>query len=604
MFLKNFIKKIDDTIGINNTIQDALDKMNQNKIHHIVIVEDKKAIGIITEKDIIDIYKNNVPFDNLAIDYAKKDLITLHNTRLIQYAINVMIDNSIRKVIVVDSNDNFAGCIEQEEIIYRFEEELDVANKTVREFSSESNIANIIPHTSSLESALDMMVSNNVRSLLISKENIPVGIISESDIVKLAYKRADQKKNLGSFIKSSLITIDMDESIHNMINLMKTKHIRRVVIKDTQDDKYHIINSKDVMSNLKGNYTKFLESKLFDTRDTLNAISEYIIELIDLNGEQVIFWTNYITKDKFNIQIDDNINKIIPKQLWDRLFKELLDDRIVSQVINIGDDYFKIKGHYGSVLDDNIIKLFLYDVTDITNLNQQLKKQNQIQEKILFEQQKLVQMGQMFGDIAHQFRQPLDTIGVAASGMQIKKEHGILDDEEFDNLTSNIITNMNYLSKTMYTFKNFMQEKKELKTFILQDRIKQVINIVSTMLKNNQIKLIDNIDYNQKTEVSLIVGELDQVLINIINNAKDLLVKNSIKIPTIKLSLKIGDEIVISLDDNSGVKDKNEFIEDFALHMSYKIVNESLDGKISIENIDNGTRFNITIPFINGSKDE
>ena len=81
MFLKNFIQNTNDTITIEATIQNAIDKMSQNKLHHIIIIENKKAIGLLTEKDIVQLFKNNIDFSSLAIEYARKDFITLHNTR-------------------------------------------------------------------------------------------------------------------------------------------------------------------------------------------------------------------------------------------------------------------------------------------------------------------------------------------------------------------------------------------------------------------------------------------------------------------------------------------------------------------------------------------
>lgn len=121
MFLKNFIKPTDDTVLKTATLQNVVDKMTNNSLHHIIIIEDNKPIGLITEKDVVNIFKNSVNFNSLAIDYATTDIITLHGTRLVQYALSVMVDNNIRKIVVVDSKEHYVGCIEQEEIIYRFE---------------------------------------------------------------------------------------------------------------------------------------------------------------------------------------------------------------------------------------------------------------------------------------------------------------------------------------------------------------------------------------------------------------------------------------------------------------------------------------------------
>ena len=535
MFLKNFIKPIKDTISIEATIQDAVNIMSQNKLHRVVVVENKKAVALISEKDIVELFNNNVDFNNLAIQYGNKNLITLHSTRLIQYALTIMVDNNIRKIIVINSKDEYLGCVEQEEIVYRFEEELHSTNSDIEHLLNSGNQAVVIDENKTLHHALHIMTTNRITSVLIAHDKKPIGIISESDIVSLAQQNIDQKEPVSKFMHSPLITIDAGKNISDMIDLMKNHNIRSIVVKTHNDENYHIVNSKDLANNLKGNYTQFLESKLFDTRDTFNTLSESIIEIIDLDDEQVIYWTNSITKENFNVNIDDNITKIIPENLWKPIFKNLLENNFVFQTIQIGNKYFNLKGHYGTLLENNIIKLFLYDITQISNLNHTLQEQNKIQERLLFDQQKMAQMGEMISNIVHQWRQPLSAISTTTSSMQVQKEFDTLSDEKFNELSQSIIANVDFLSNTMDTFRNFIKEKKVKKELVIEDRIKNTIDIIKFTLKNNYIELINNVDFTKKTYTTMFSGELDQVIINIINNAKDALLDNNIKNPWIKL---------------------------------------------------------------------
>ncbi len=616
MFLKNFIKPVKDTIPINATIQDAVDLMSKNKLHRVVIVENKKAVALISEKDIVKLFKNNTDFTNLAVDYGKKDLITLHSTRFIQYALTIMVDNNIRKIIVINSKNEYLGCVEQEEIVYRFEEELHSAHANIEHLCNSTNLAIIIDENKSLQYALNKMTNSRVTSLLIARNGKTIGIISESDIVSLAQRHIEQKEPVSKFMHSPIITIEASENIANMIELMKSNNIRRVVVKTNESEVFHIINSKDLANNLKGNYTQFLESKLFDTRDTFNTLSESIIELIDLDDEQVIYWTNSITKENFSINIDDDITKIIPKELWNSILNTLLSNQFVFQTIQLGDRYFNLKGHYGTLLENNVIKLFLYDITDITNLNNTLQKQNKLQEKLLFEQQKMVQMGEMIGNIAHQWRQPLSTISVAASGMQLQKDFDTLSDDTFRELNETITKNVDYLSKTIDTFQNFLKEKKEEKELILEQRIQNSLTIIGSSLKNNYIELINNIDFTKQTPITMFVGELDQVIINIINNAKDALKEKDIKNSWIEVNLTIeNNTVIMTIEDNAGgipIEIKEKIFDEYfttkesnkgtglGLYMSNKIIKESFNGKLYVKNTNNGAKFFIEFPLKNG----
>ncbi|MEA2049337.1 MAG: CBS domain-containing protein [Campylobacterota bacterium] len=613
MFIKNFIKKVQDTIDKNATIQDAVNIMSKNKLHHIIIIDNKKPLGIITEKDIVKLYKNNINFNALAIKYAKKEIISLHSTRLLQYALAIMVDNNIRKIVVVNTKNEYLGCIEQEDLMYRFEEELHTQETNIEDLLNTKEEALVIDQNESLQYAVDMMSVYGATSILISIDRRVNGIISESDIVKLAQKNIDHSLKVKEFMHSPIITINQLNSASNMIAMMKENNIRRVVVHYDKNNTYYVLDSKDIVNNLKGNYTKFLESKLFDTRDTFNVLSESIIEIIDLDDEQVIYWTNSITKHSFDINIDDNITEIIPKKLWNKIHKTLVQEKVIFETINIKDRYFNLKGHYGTILDNNIIKLFLYDITDITNLNNQLIEQNKIQKKLLFEQQKMAQMGEMIGNIAHQFKQPLSTISVANTSIQLKKEYGILDDDTYDELSNSINNNVEYLAVTIDTFKNFLKEKKELRTIILEDRIKTTLNIVTPVLKNNKIKLINNIDYEKQTKISMVLGELDQVIINIINNAKDALIENKIENPNIIIDLTtIDDKIIITIQDNANgipntIIDKifDEYFTTkdlkngtgLGLYMSRKIITDSLKGELLVENTKKGAKFIITLPL-------
>ncbi|MDD2698519.1 MAG: CBS domain-containing protein [Arcobacteraceae bacterium] len=613
MFLKNFIQPIDDTVDKNAILQQVVDKMYQNKLHHIIIIENNKPIGIITERDIVHCFANHVDFSLLAIEYAMKDIIKLHSTRMIEYALSMMINNNIRKIVVVDSKNNYLGCIEQEDLIYRLEEALYDTHEKIYQLINQNNKAEIINENCTLEETLEMMSSKSLTSLLISVDNEPIGIISESDVIQLAQKNIAQNSLVKDFMHSPIIQINAQESIDTMIHAMKQNHIRRIVVYSSQDNSYHTLSSKDLANNVKGNYTKFLEAKLYDTRDTFNALSEYVIELIDMNDEQIIYWTNSITKANFEVNIDDEITKIIPQNIWSNLFKILINERIIYETVQIDERYYQIKGHYGTMSGENIIKLFLTDITDTTLLVKKLEKENNLKEKLLFDQAKMVQMGEMIANIAHQWRQPLSVITTSASGILFKQEVGILEAEDITKWMNQALDSANYLSETIDIFRNFLKEKKEYKEIILQERIENTFKILEASLKNNQIDLIDDIDYFNPITLTTVAGELEQVIINIVNNSKDVLLEQQRTDGWIKVHLTtLDNSALLTIEDNGGgISDDvmpHIFDEYFTtknsdngtglgLYMSYRIITESLQGQIYAKNSENGAKFFIELPL-------
>ena len=242
-----------------------------------------------------------------------------------------------------------------------------------------------------------------------------------------------------------------------------------------------------------------------------------------------------------------------------------------------------------------------------------LKDNEQKQENIMQEQSKMVQMGEMIGNIAHQWRQPLNAISTAASGVMLSKEYHNLSDEEEIKMLDAIVNHTQYLSKTIDTFRDYIKEKKELKDVILQDRITSSIEIVRASIANNFIKIINNIDKTKPIKYTMIVGELSQVIINILNNARDVLVENKIDKPFIKIDLLQKDTtVVIILEDNGGGIPNDILPQIFdpyfttkyksqgtglGLHMSKNIIEEHLKGSLEAVNTNNGVKFIITLPL-------
>ncbi len=613
MFLKDFIHPQNDTVNITATLQEVIDKMSNERLHHIVIIDQKKPIGMISEQDIVKFFSSRVDFHRLAIEYAVKDLISLHHTRLVEYALSMMLNNNIRKIIVIDNNDNYIGCMEQEDLIYTLEEKIQGKSLKLQQLTHSGNKAVLISETSTLKQALDIMSANKLTSLLITADEKAIGIISESDIINLAHQNINQNEMVKHFMHSPIIQIEEYKTAEDMIMMMQKNKIRRVVVFNSHDESYYTLSSKDVASIVRGNYTKFLESKFFDSRDTFNALSEYIIELIDVEDEQIIFWTNSITKANFNIHLDDCITKLIAKEEWKKLYRTLLTSKILYETVEIEGRHYQIKGHYGTMIDDNVIKLFLNDVTEIIELTKQLTLENEHKEKLLFDQAKMVQMGEMIGNIAHQWRQPLSMITLTASGTAFQQEIGTLQVDDIPFKMKTIMDSANYLSDTIDTFKNFLKEKKELREIILQDSIEKALKLTHAALQHNYIELIDNIKDTQPIRLQMIAGEMEQVIINIINNAKDILIEKQINDPWIKLELIQDEEnITISIEDNGGgIPNEilplifNEYFTTknqsngtgLGLYMSHKIIENSFSGKLYVENTNNGALFIIKLPL-------
>ena len=250
------------------------------------------------------------------------------------------------------------------------------------------------------------------------------------------------------------------------------------------------------------------------------------------------------------------------------------------------------------------------------NLKEEVKKSVELykdKEKQFFEQLKMAQMGELIGNIAHQWRQPLSVISTAASGMKIKKELDILTNEDFFHCTDSILGNVTFLSNTIDEFRDYIKESHREKQIIIQDRVKMAFKIVETSYSIENIKIIEDIIDKEPIKFKLILGELLQVIIAILNNAREVLAtKNSLE-KWVKYSIyKDKYSVIITIEDNGGgikedIIDKifNPYFTTkhqtqgtgIGLYSSYDIVVNHLGGTLSVENSEFGAKFFIKLPL-------
>ena len=166
-------------------------------------------------------------------------------------------------------------------------------------------------------------------------------------------------------------------------------------------------------------------------------------------------------------------------------------------------------------------------------------------------------MTEMFINIAHQWRQPLNLISTIISAIKLEKDLGIENSENQKIQLSNALEKILYLSSTIDSFNEFIRKDSNKKSFSLHDCLDSSLTVLNSTLE------YENIEVDKKffEEESLINGDetkFSQVLLNIINNAKDIYISRNInhKKLTIK-TYKENNHIMISIEDNAGGIDKN-----------------------------------------------
>lgn len=271
---------------------------------------------------------------------------------------------------------------------------------------------------------------------------------------------------------------------------------------------------------------------------------------------------------------------------------------------------FYLEGVYVSIVYLWLPFVLLFIVLIVEHIHE-LNQEKIAQEKLFIRQSKLASMGEMIALIAHQWRQPLSAINGTVLNMDIDNRKKILDEKKLNHYLDDIEQTTAYLSKTINDFTDFFSKDKEAHLFSLEKVINQAKNLAVKRIEFNiEIVCVNN----EKIEIKGYASELVQSLLVLLNNALYVCENNleSEKEGRIFIYVsKIGKDILISVEDNGGGIPKKEMKKIFnpyyttkdkqhgtglGLYILKLIVEDSMNGKISLHNTQEGAVFTIKIP--------
>ena len=236
-------------------------------------------------------------------------------------------------------------------------------------------------------------------------------------------------------------------------------------------------------------------------------------------------------------------------------------------------------------------------------------EKNKEQQLFMLQQNRLAQMGELISMIAHQWRQPLNNLSIINQIMIAKFQTGKLDDDSVNYFKKNSKKQIDLMSNTIDDFTDFFKNKDEKEEFALNKVIFDAIDITRPIFNNNKITI--TFDIKEQYLVFGYQNALLQVVLNILNNAKDALIEKEVEDKKIKISIVEDEEdIVLEIEDNAGGIDEKIIDKIFdpyfstkqskngtglGLYMSKMIIDEQMQWKLKVCNIDNGVKFKIIV---------
>jgi signal transduction histidine kinase/ABC-type nitrate/sulfonate/bicarbonate transport system substrate-binding protein len=416
----------------------------------------------------------------------------------------------------------------------------------------------------------DMPFINNINSLKNKKISV-VKNYAISDILKKKYKDIEfiEVNDIDEGIKKILDgeTFGHIDSVSSSWYKIQTKYLTKITIASKLEETVDISIATNHDDILYGIFQKaVLSIDEYDKNEILNR------------------WTFTEHKKDFDYSIIWKISIIIIIVFIAILYRQRLLRRLNESLVEKVHEKTKRIREVNAQLEKRIKK----------EVDENLKK-----DRLLSQQQKMISMGQMIENIAHQWRQPLSLITTSVSGLKIKKMLGDLDDEFFNKTLDSVMNTSQYLSSTIDDFRYFFKPQKEKEDFYLENCCNRTIDLLEANFLEKNIKVICTID---DVKVNGYETELIQVLINLLNNSKDALESSELlendKFIFIDI-LRKNDKAIIKIKDNAGGIDDEILDKVFepyfttkhqaqgtgiGLYMCQEIINKHMNGHIDITN--------------------
>ena len=258
----------------------------------------------------------------------------------------------------------------------------------------------------------------------------------------------------------------------------------------------------------------------------------------------------------------------------------------------------------------NLLKAVMNEMLDNLELRiQQEINERTRQEQLLIQQSKLAAMGNMIGNIAHQWRQPLGEINALLMIIQVRRHFEDFTEEFLNAKIEECNRITEYMSNTISDFQNFFKPSKAKEVFDVTHACERASSILQASLKYHSIEF--RLEKSSGARVLGYPNEFAQAILNILSNAKDVLIERQIAMPYIAMSVKNGKRYtLIKIEDNGGgiaPEHIERIFEPYfttkhakqgtgiGLYMTKMIIENNMNGIINVSNTEQGALFTIKL---------
>jgi len=394
------------------------------------------------------------------------------------------------------------------------------------------------------------------------------------------------------FEKNEISSYEIQKEINNIFEMNFSNILKQYSQNDNKLENqlkhfYNLINQYIIMSStdLSGNITQ---------------VTDAFCEISGYSRDELIGQAHSIVRhpDMKDTMYQELWSHIQTGNIWKGEIKNLNKD---------GNSYWVEAKVLPAFNDDNVVVGYDAIRQDIT-----AQKVLEEQQEMLTQQSKSAAMGEMISMIAHQWRQPLQTISILVQKLPLTRMLGDdISDELLEQVLSDVNIQIDYMTNTIEDFRDFFKPNKEKNEIALNELVLKAVDFLSYMLNIDSIKV--NFDKPENRVISVHVNEIIQVLINIIKNARDVMLENELDHREINIKTYVTQTYaVIEIEDNAGgipsevigkVFDSyfstkhNKNGTGLGLYMSKTIIEQHSHGKLTVSNSSLGAVFKIELPL-------
>ncbi len=231
------------------------------------------------------------------------------------------------------------------------------------------------------------------------------------------------------------------------------------------------------------------------------------------------------------------------------------------------------------------------------------------QEQLLIHQGRLAAMGEMIGNIAHQWRQPLNTLGIIIQGFPMSMDAGELTAEYLEERVERAMQLIYHMSKTIDDFRNFFSPDKEKVQFGVKGVVADALSLIGDNFRSLGIQV--QFDCSDDIYINGYPNEFSQALLNILMNARDAIEQRNVHEPRVVVRMSTeNNRMMLTIADNGGGIDKKIIGKVFdpyftskgpshgtglGLFIAKTIIEKSMNGTLNVHNTGEGAEFRIVV---------